>query len=225
MPRPESTASVPARLSFSEIQEYLSDAAQRNVLFLDTLLDRGNAYREHLAQGTPPLLKFEHEVVLDGQTLAEPCNYALLHVVPPQDQPTDPTLRPLVVVDPRAGHGPGIGGFKHDSEVGVALRAGHPVYFVTFRPQPIDGQTLFSVMHAEAQFLAGRLGHDGAQRHAPGTVRSADGGRCAAVLLGRQLDPQSDALFRRGAGRLLACLADFRPRCRPLRRRLPGGKL
>ncbi len=153
MPRPESTASVPARLSFSEIQEYLSDAAQRNVLFLDTLLDRGNAYREHLAQGTPPLLKFEHEVVLDGQTLAEPCNYALLHVVPPQDQPTDPTLRPLVVVDPRAGHGPGIGGFKHDSEVGVALRAGHPVYFVTFRPQPIDGQTLFSVMHAEAQFL------------------------------------------------------------------------
>jgi pimeloyl-ACP methyl ester carboxylesterase len=33
------------------------------------------------------------------------------------------------------------------------MRAGHPVYFVTFRPQPVDGQTLFSVMHAEAQFL------------------------------------------------------------------------
>jgi pimeloyl-ACP methyl ester carboxylesterase len=33
------------------------------------------------------------------------------------------------------------------------MRAGHPVYFVTFRPQPAEGQTLFSVMHAEAQFL------------------------------------------------------------------------
>jgi len=36
---------------------YLADVAQRTVLFLDTLLDRGNAYREHLDKGTPPLLK------------------------------------------------------------------------------------------------------------------------------------------------------------------------
>jgi len=133
---------------------YLTDAAQRTVLLMDTLLDRGNAYREHLDQGTPPLLKFAHELVLDGATLAEPCNYALLRIVPPPDMPpVNEDSRPLVVVDPRAGHGPGIGGFKHDSEVGVAMRAGHPVYFVTFRPQPVDGQTLFTVMHAEAQFM------------------------------------------------------------------------
>ena len=144
---------MPATPSIAEVFSYLTDAAQRSVLFMDTLLDRGNAYREHLNQGTPPLLKFEHEVVMDGATLAEPCNYALLRVVPPAGLPTDADLRPLVVVDPRAGHGPGIGGFKHDSEVGVALRAGHTVYFVTFRPQPEAGQTLLSVMHAEAQFL------------------------------------------------------------------------
>ncbi len=133
--------------------DYFVDAAQRSVLFLDTLLDRGNAYREHLDQGTPPLLKFAHELVLDGANLPEPCNYALLRVIPPDDLPVKSDARPLVVVDPRAGHGPGIGGFKHDSEVGVAMRAGHPVYFVTFRPQPVDGQTLFTVMHAEARFL------------------------------------------------------------------------
>jgi pimeloyl-ACP methyl ester carboxylesterase len=121
---------------------------------MDTLLDRGNAYREHLDRGTPPLLKFDHELVLDGATLTEPCNYALLRITPPADMPAvNEDSRPLVVVDPRAGHGPGIGGFKHDSEVGMAMRAGHPVYFVTFRPQPAEGQTLFSVMHAEAQFL------------------------------------------------------------------------
>ena len=142
---------LPATDAFSS---YWVDALQRSVLFMDTLLDRGNAYREHLDQGTPPLLKFDHELVLDGATLAEPCNYALLRITPPADMPpVDEDSRPLVVVDPRAGHGPGIGGFKHDSEVGVAMRAGHPVYFVTFRPQPVDGQTLFSVMHAEAQFL------------------------------------------------------------------------
>jgi pimeloyl-ACP methyl ester carboxylesterase len=148
---PTSGSEVPAT---DDVSSYLLDALQRNVLFMDTLLDRGKAYREHLDQGTPPLLKFAHELVLDGATLAEPCNYALLRITPPADMPpVDEASRPLVVVDPRAGHGPGIGGFKHDSEVGVAMRAGHPVYFVTFRPQPVDGQTLFSVMHAEAQFL------------------------------------------------------------------------
>lgn len=130
------------------------DAFERSVLFLDTLRRRGNKDLEHLAAGEPALLKFAHELVLDGRTLPRPCNYALLHVLPPPDAPpVAPESRPIVIVDPRAGHGPGIGGFKNDSEVGVALRAGHPVYFVTFRPQPEEGQTLWDVMDAEARFL------------------------------------------------------------------------
>jgi len=56
---------LPATDAFSS---YWVDALQRSVLFMDTLLDRGNAYREHLDQGTPPLLKFDHELVLDGAT-------------------------------------------------------------------------------------------------------------------------------------------------------------
>ena len=58
-----------------------------------------------------------------------------------------------MVVDPRAGHGPGIGGFKEDSEIGNALAVGHPVYFVTFFPDPVPGQRLVDVMRAEAEFL------------------------------------------------------------------------
>ena len=61
--------------------------------------------------------------------------------------------RPFVVVDPRAGHGPGIGGFKADSEIGVALEAGHPCYFVGFLPEPMPGQTLGDIARAEAIFL------------------------------------------------------------------------
>ena len=58
-----------------------------------------------------------------------------------------------MVVDPRAGHGPGIGGFKADSELGVAMRAGHPCYFVGFTPEPMPGQTIEDIMEAEAAFL------------------------------------------------------------------------
>lgn len=133
--------------------DYFVDAAQRTALFFDTLLERGNDYTEHLDNGTPPLLKFEFETVLDGRDLPSPCNYALLRFLAPAELPVKAQARPVVVVDPRAGHGPGIGGFKFDSEVGVAMRAGHAVYFITFRPQPEDGQTLSSVWEAEARFL------------------------------------------------------------------------
>jgi pimeloyl-ACP methyl ester carboxylesterase len=92
-------------------------------------------------------------MVLDGRTLSKPVNYFLLRVVPPAGTTIDPTKRPFVVVDPRAGHGPGIGGFKIDSEIGVAMRAGHPCYFVGFRVEPEPGQTLEDVARAEARFL------------------------------------------------------------------------
>jgi hypothetical protein len=133
--------------------DYFVDSAQRAALFLDTLLDRGNNYVEHLENGTPPLLKFEFETVLDGRDLPNTCNYALLRFLAPTDLPVKSHARPVVVVDPRAGHGPGIGGFKFDSEVGVAMRAGHAVYFITFRPQPEETQTLGSVMNAQARFI------------------------------------------------------------------------
>ena len=53
-----------------------------------------------------------------------------------------------MIVDPRAGHGPGIGGFKADSEIGMAMHAGHPCYFVGFTPEPMPGQTIEDIMHA-----------------------------------------------------------------------------
>ena len=151
----DTEASPPSQAipSLSQTRDYLTDAMQRTVLFLDTLLDRGNDYTEHLDAGTPPLLKFAHDVVLDGHDLPEPCNYALLRLTPPDGMPVNPAARPVVVVDPRAGHGPGIGGFKFDSEVGMAMRAGHTVYFITFRPEPEEGQTLLTVMRAEARFI------------------------------------------------------------------------
>jgi pimeloyl-ACP methyl ester carboxylesterase len=138
---------------FAPALEYLVDAAQRGVLLLDVMRQRGNQYHEHLAKTAPHVLDYQAELVVDGRTLPRPVNYALVRIVPPTAVELDPTRRPFVVVDPRAGHGPGIGGFKADSEIGVAFRAGHPCYFVGFLPEPMPGQTIEDVAHAEAVFL------------------------------------------------------------------------
>jgi len=138
---------------FGPALEYMTDAAQRSVLFLDVMRQRSNQYRDHLAETVPHVLDYKAELVMDGRTLKRPVNYLLVRIVPPAGVEIDPARRPFVVVDPRAGHGPGIGGFKADSEIGVAMKAGHPCYFVGFMPDPMPGQTIEDIASAEAMFL------------------------------------------------------------------------
>jgi hypothetical protein len=138
---------------FRAASEYLTDAAQRTVLFWDVMRQRGNAYRKHIAETAPHVLNYAVQLLVDGRSLERPVNYALVRVIPPKGTEILPTRRPFVVVDPRAGHGPGIGGFKADSEIGVAFKAGHPCYFIGFLPDPMPGQTIEDIAHAEAIFL------------------------------------------------------------------------
>jgi pimeloyl-ACP methyl ester carboxylesterase len=133
--------------------EYMMDASQRSVLFLDVLRQRGDQYREHIAETAPHVLQYAAELIIDGRKLDEPVNYALVRIIPPKGVEIDLDRRPFIVVDPRAGHGPGIGGFKADSEIGVAMKAGHPCYFIGFLPEPMPGQTIERVARAEAVFI------------------------------------------------------------------------
>src|SRR5436305_10870705 len=103
---------------------------------------RGDQYREHAARTAPHVLQYAAELIIDGRKLDEPVNYALVRIIPPKGVEIDPARRPFIVIDPRAGHGPGIGGFKADSEMGLALQAGNPCYFVGFMPEPIAGKTI-----------------------------------------------------------------------------------
>ena len=81
-------------------------------------------------------------------------NYALVRVHHPRQRRDDrPVPVPYLIIDQRAGHGPGIGGFKEDSQVGVVLRAGYPVYFVIFFPKPVPGQTIRDVVLAQGRFV------------------------------------------------------------------------
>jgi pimeloyl-ACP methyl ester carboxylesterase len=106
-----------------------------------------------LAEAVPHVLDYGAELLVDGRTLERPVNYCLVRIIPPPGGKIDLKRRPFVVVDPRAGHGPGIGGFKADSEIGVIFEAGHPCYFVGFLPDPMPGQTIEHVALAEAIFL------------------------------------------------------------------------
>ena len=138
---------------FMAFYEYWVDAAQRAVLLLDALRQRGDTQIDQAAKLAPHVLSFEAEVLVDGRTLPRPVNYALVRIIPPANMPIDETKRPFIVFDPRAGHGPGIGGMKQDSEIGVALAGGHPSYFVGFLPDAVPGQTIEDVCRAEAHFV------------------------------------------------------------------------
>jgi hypothetical protein len=148
---------VPTIMPLLSATAYQRDVWERAILFLDTLRQRADNMLDHERAGMPPLLDFKYETVLDARSFPTPVNYALLKINEIGDaclaDCLDLEKAPVIVVDPRAGHGPGIGGFKRDSEVGMAMLEGHPVYFVMFFPEPVRGQTLANVLGALRRFV------------------------------------------------------------------------
>ena len=180
--------------------EYTRDFFQRSVLFADILRRRGNQYLDHLRRGQPPVLTFDYEILLDGRHMDPPTNYYLAQIKdrrsPPgshsadfeekrhkallQESP-DASRRPFVIIDPRAGHGPGIGGSKRDSEIGMALDQGFPVYVILFNTWPVAGQTLDRVQQAMARFVeAVRDRHP--QAGNPAIIGNCQAGWASALL-------------------------------------------
>jgi hypothetical protein len=139
------------------LPRYWADAMWRSLVTMDTLRERADNMRQHAEAGMPPLLHFESETIAEGRECTPPSNYRLLRITRCGTDALEKHVRrgaaPVIVVDPRAGHGPGIGGFKRDSEVGMALLEGHPTYFVVFDPEPVPGQTMGAVVETLARFI------------------------------------------------------------------------
>lgn len=160
---------------------YQVDFGQRMTLFLDTKRAQGDSFIEENRKGLPPVLHFDHEVIFNGRDLDDPVNYSLARITPEEGQVLPPDARPVVIIDPRAGHGPGIGGFRKESEVGVAMRNNHPVYFMLFTQHPVRGQTLAHVFKAHIEFLKlVRMFHPEAER--PAIIGNCQGGWAAALI-------------------------------------------
>jgi len=183
------------------VYEYILDAAQRSILYLDIMNKRGNNYINHIEFGKPPVLTFDYEIIEDGRTFNPPVNFYLAcicdrRITEPGEgsvkrekrrnhselQTDHPKKRPIIISDPRAGHGSGIGGSKRDSEIGMALNEGHPVYFILFDSDPFPGQTFAHVHRAHIRFIETVI-----QRH-PEAAKPALIGNCqagwAAALIG-----------------------------------------
>lgn len=187
---------------FRHAYDYCLDAWQRSILFTDILRKRGNNYHEHLEKGQPPVVIFDYDTVLDAREFEQPVNFILAKIkdrrrngsnnhgisrerranVNPEESEADrEAKRPLVIFDPRAGHGAGIGGSKEASEIGLALSFGHDVYFVYFTIEPIPGQTLTDVKNAQIRFLEEIVSrHPDAPR--PAVIGNCQGGWSSALL-------------------------------------------
>ncbi|WP_425093529.1 DUF3141 domain-containing protein [Tropicimonas sp. S265A] len=178
--RANETLTSPVAL-FEAWNAYLRDAAERAVLTTDTLRQWSDMQIAHQDAGAPPVLIYDYEVVMEGAALPRPSNYILLRILPLEGQNIIDTKRPYVIIDPRAGHGPGIGGFKTESQVGIALEDGHPVYFVAFLQEPQPMQTIADVIHSEAAFV-----REVKRRHPasppPVIVGNCQGGWATAIL-------------------------------------------
>src|SRR5262245_23504426 len=113
---PDSAEPAATSMELSDFWTYPADIWQRSVLFWDVLRKRANIMLEHEEAGMPPVLTFQYEMLLDARRFEHPANYALLRITTVGEEHAqdcvDETKPPVIVIDPRAGHGPGIGGFK-----------------------------------------------------------------------------------------------------------------
>ena len=218
--------------------EYVRDFWERSVLFVDILRQRGNQREDMLAHRVTSVLIYDSELVMRGDELPRPVNYSLLRIIPPDGTEVDDRKRPIFVVDPRAGQGPGIGGLKQASEIGEAFRAGHPVYFAGFTASPLEGQRIEDVARAFTVFIekiaelhpatlgkpfvfgncqAGWHADDG-RVHTPRCGRANGHCGCAPLLLGWCPRQERHAVSWRLVRRILARSHDERYRQRHLRR-------
>ena len=160
---------------------YSTDSIKRLLQTAEILKDRGDIFIEHELAGCPPVLDYDYDIILDASNFDRPCNYVLLRIKPPEGVVTEESNRPYIIIDPRAGHGAGIGGFKPESQVGVALNNGRPVYFVAFKRLPEPTQTIADVTYAEARFVREvEKRHPGSQ--SPVIVGNCQGGWAALIL-------------------------------------------
>jgi pimeloyl-ACP methyl ester carboxylesterase len=186
------------------VTNYVVDAWQRSILFWDVMRQRSEQAHAQAAKTAPHVLQFPFELLIDGRTLPRPVNYGLIRILPPANEPTDVRKPPFVIIDPRAGHGPGIGGFKADSEIGVALKGGHPCYFIGFTPEPMPGQTIEDVLRAEVHFIEAVVARHPDADGKPIVVGNCQAGWAVAMLAAARPDLCGPILL---AGAPLSCWA------------------
>ena len=88
-------------MGFGAAAEYAADFWQRSLIFLDILRRSGDQQAEMTSRPINAVPIYDYEIILRGDSLPRPVNYALVRVVPPAGTVIDNTKAPVVVIDPR----------------------------------------------------------------------------------------------------------------------------
>ena len=203
--------------SFGPAYDYMRDAWQRSILFLDVLRQRGNIYREQKAKAAPNVLEFEaehHSRRAHVATARQLRPGAHRPARGRQDRPSETAVRRR-----RSARGPRARHRRDEArqrDRRGAEATGHPCYFIGFLPEPMPDRR--SRMSGTPRRHSSRrspgaipgAGKPGRHRQLPGRLadddhgggpsrrRRADpAGRLAVVLLGRRPRQEPDALSRR----------------------------
>ncbi|MGM0417764.1 MAG: DUF3141 domain-containing protein [Thermodesulfobacteriota bacterium] len=197
--------------------EYAIDRSQRTAVIGNLLRRQSYLFFKDLENGQPPVVSFKYEIIMDGRTFDKPVNYALAKIVERRGEherrkvyenkefekrrsgerrqrpdsgladSDENTKRPIIIVDPRSGNGPGIAGSKKNSEIGMALQTGQPVYYIIFFPVPEKGQTLEDVKNAEIKFIQEvKKRHPDSPR--PSVIGNSQSGWALAMLSAEEPD-------------------------------------
>jgi len=197
--------------------EYSIDRLQRTAIIGNLLRRQSYLFFKDIENGQPPVVSFRYEIIMDGRKFDKPVNYALAKIIERRGeqerrksseskdvekrrsgerrQRPDSGLahseenfkRPIIIVDPRSGNGPGIAGSKKNSEIGMALNTGQPVYYIIFFPVPEKGQTLEDVKNAEIKFIQEvKKLHPEAPR--PSVIGNSQSGWALAMLSAEEPD-------------------------------------
>ncbi|MGM0609206.1 MAG: DUF3141 domain-containing protein [Candidatus Muiribacteriota bacterium] len=185
---------------FSNYLNYIFDRVQRSVLLVDALRQRGDNYLRNQNMGQQPFIAFSYKRILDGRNFIKPVNYALIQIIDDRykynssdsgkekstladikSNSINHSKMPIVIFSARSGGAPGLESSQNDSQVGIALKNGHPVYYVVYEPEPIYGQTVKDIYNAKILFLekVNKL-HPKAPR--PAIIGNCQAG-CSAVIL------------------------------------------
>ena len=132
-----------------DVISFSTDFFQRAVLMADTLIQRGeNSLEEHKY-----FSKYEMEMVLNGSDSPFPCNYHLMHVIPPEEIHFKKNMERPVLICPPYTRKPGIEMIAQVNQVSVAWDHGYEVYYLLFDPTPVTGQEIADTVRTVCSYI------------------------------------------------------------------------
>ena len=133
--------------------DYMVDAFQRSILFLDLLRQRGDEEIEITSRPMATVLSFGHDVLMDGRSLPRPINYTLrVSFRRRASRPIRGNGRSWwSILAPARGRASA--GSRPRARSAMPSNAGHPVYFIGFGAMPAPGQQFLDVVEGQVRFF------------------------------------------------------------------------